>query len=59
LQFIDDGHALYHTLTYPLLFPTGARGWFAGMTRYERDNQSQHRVSLHDYGRYMLMHRER
>jgi hypothetical protein len=59
LQFIDDGHALYHTLAYPLLFPTGARGWFAGMSRYERDNLSQHKVSLQDYGRYMLMHRER
>jgi hypothetical protein len=26
-QFIYDGHSLYHTLAYPLLFPTGATGW--------------------------------
>jgi hypothetical protein len=59
LQFIDDGHSLYHTLAYPLLFPTGARGWFSGMTRYERNSSTPRSVSLHDYGRYMLMHRAR
>jgi hypothetical protein len=58
LQFIDDGHALYHTLTYPLLFPTGSSGWFSGMTRGLHDGSTQ-RVTLHDYGRYMLMHRDR
>jgi hypothetical protein len=58
LQFIDDGHSLYHTLVYPLLFPTGARGWYSGMTRSDR-NGTVRSVSLHDYGRYMLMHRMR
>lgn len=59
LQMISDGHSLYHTLAYPLLFPTGAPGWFQGMTRCERDGVTRRLVSLHDYGRYMLMHRER
>jgi hypothetical protein len=59
LQFISDGHSLYHTLTYPLLFPTGQRGWFLGMCRWERNNLVSHSVTLHDYGRYMLMHRAR
>jgi hypothetical protein len=59
LQFIDDGHSLYHTLAYPLLFPTGARGWFSGMTRSDRNGTEPRSVSLHDYGRYMLMHRTR
>lgn len=59
LQFIDDGHSLYHTLAYPLLFPTGARGWFSGMTRIDRNGIETRSVSLHDYGRYMLMHRTR
>lgn len=59
LQFIDDGHPLYHTLAYPLLFPTGSPGWFYGMTRSPIDGSPPRLVSLHDYGRYMLMHRER
>lgn len=59
LQFIDDGHSLYHTLAYPLLFPTGARGWFCGMSRSDRYGSEPRSVSLHDYGRYMLMHRTR
>jgi hypothetical protein len=59
LQMIDDGHALYHTLAYPLLFPTGSPGWFLGMSRNQGDESSQRLVSLHDYGRYILMHRER
>jgi hypothetical protein len=59
LQFIDDGHALYHSLSYPLLFPTGARGWFAGLSRYDQGSPIPHRVSLQDYGRYVLMHRQR
>jgi sarcosine oxidase delta subunit len=59
LQMIDDGHPLYHTLAYPLLFPTGSPGWFYGMSRSPVDGSSPRLVSLHDYGRYMLMHRER
>lgn len=57
VEFIDDGHSLYHPLAYPLLFPTGARGWFTGMTRFDRDGTTRRSVSLHDYGRYLLMHR--
>jgi hypothetical protein len=59
VEFIDDGHSLYHPLAYPLLFPTGARGWFTGMTRFDRDSSTRRSVSLHDYGRYLLMHRTR
>jgi hypothetical protein len=59
LQFIDDGHALYHPLAYPLLFPTGSPGWYWGMSRSSEDGSSRRMVSLHDYGRYILMHRER
>lgn len=59
LHFIDDGHPLYHTLAYPLLFPTGGRGWFHGMVRDATDFCSTTAVSLHDYGRYILMHRQR
>ena len=59
LSFIDDGHPLYHTLAYPLLFPTGAPGWFAGMVSTQANGSSSRAVSLHDYGRYVLMHRQR
>jgi hypothetical protein len=59
LQFIDDGHPLYHTLAYPLLFPTGSPGWCVGMTRRVREELLMRNVSIHDYGRYTLMHREK
>ncbi len=59
LHMINDGHPLYHTLAYPLLFPTGSPGWFCGMTRSSDDGSPPRLVSLHDYGRYILMHRER
>ena len=59
LQFISDGHSMYHPLAYPLLFPTGNSGWFQGMSRCELNGSSLLPVSLHDYGRYSLMHRER
>jgi hypothetical protein len=59
LQFINDGHSMYHPLAYPLLFPTGNSGWFHGMSRCELNGTSMTPVSLHDYGRYSLMHRER
>jgi len=58
-SFIDDGHSLYHTLAYPLLFPTGAPGWFTGMVCAEINRPTFRSVSLHDYGRYILMRRER
>jgi hypothetical protein len=59
LCFINDGHPLYHTLTYPLLFPTGAPGWFAGMVSSLGDGSLPSTVTLHEYGRYVLMHRQR
>ena len=31
LQFIHDGHTLYHPLAYPLLFPWGSPGWHEDM----------------------------
>jgi hypothetical protein len=58
LQFIDDGHSLYHPLAYPLLFPVGNVGWYHGMKRRDvRDGDKVYAVSLQDYGRYVLMHR--
>jgi hypothetical protein len=59
LTFIDDGHPLYHTLAYPLLFPTGAPGWFHGMVSTQSNGSISRAVSLHDYGRYVLMRRQR
>jgi hypothetical protein len=57
LQFISDCHQLYHTLTYPLLFPTGHPGWHSRMQRIDRDSNEAQKVSLTDYMRYNLMHR--
>jgi hypothetical protein len=58
LQFIDDGHSLYHPLAYPLLFPVGNCGWYHRMKRRDVfDGDTFHSVSLTDYGRYVLMHR--
>ena len=57
LQFISDCHQLYHTLTYPLLFPTGHPGWHSRMLRIDRDTNDSHKVSLTDFMRYHLMHR--
>lgn len=58
LQFIDDGHALYHPLAYPLLFPVGNIGWYQRMKRQDSSGADQlHTVTLTDYGRYVLMHR--
>ena len=55
-EFIDDGHALYHTLAYPLLFPTGRTGWHDSMVCWHRGRQ--HRVSLLEWSRFTLMHRD-
>jgi hypothetical protein len=57
LTFIDDAHHLYHTLAYPLLFPTGAHGWHSKMMRILPFAHESKKVSLTDYFRYMLMHR--
>lgn len=55
-EFIDDGHALYHTLAYPLLFPTGRTGWHDSMVCWHRGQQ--HRVTLLEWSRFTLMHRD-
>ena len=56
-EFIDDGHSLYHTLAYPLLFPTGAPGWHAGLTYWDVSRGCQRKVTLLEWSRYNLMHR--
>lgn len=55
LQFISDDHQLYHTLAYPLLFPTGQPGWHSRMQRFDRDTNDVRKVSLTDFMRYHLM----
>jgi hypothetical protein len=57
LSIINDAHHLYHTLAYPLLFPTGHHGWYSGMMRTVSFAHDQKPVSLTDYFRHMLMHR--
>jgi hypothetical protein len=57
LTFIDDAHHLYHTLAYPLLFPTGAHGWHANIMRVLPFSHQLKKVSLTDYFRHLLMHR--
>ena len=42
-QFISDGHSLYHTLAYPLLFPTGAAGWHENLFCWDTRRNCQHR----------------
>jgi len=58
LEFIPDGHSLYHSLAYPLLFPTGNHGWHWGMHRFDHESSKFLKVSLIDYGRHLLMHRD-
>jgi hypothetical protein len=58
LEFIPDDHSLYHSLAYPLLFPIGNQGWYRGMSRVDRVSTKVVNVSLQDYGRYLLMHRD-
>ena len=57
-EFISDGHALYHTLAYPLLFPTGRTGWHDSMVCWDVHRNRHHRVSLLEWSRFMLMHRD-
>jgi hypothetical protein len=57
-QFISDGHSMYHTLAYPLLFPTGRTGWHDSMMCWDVLRGRQHRVSLLEWSRFMLMHRD-
>jgi hypothetical protein len=57
LTFINDAHRLYHTLAYPLLFPTGSHGWHSQMMRLVPFAHYNKPVSLTDYFRHLLMHR--
>lgn len=50
---INDGHQLYHSLAYPLLFPTGQSGWHYDYVYNDR------KISLTEYMRFLLMHRHR
>lgn len=58
LQFISDGHALYHPLAYPLLFPLGTAGWHEDLRSYNLDFSSERVITLSEWGRYFLMHRD-
>jgi hypothetical protein len=53
LRSISDGHRMYHALAYPLLFPTGASSWHYDLSFNDR------KISLTEYMRFMLMHRDR
>ena len=57
LWFIHDGHALYHPLAYPLLFPLGTAGWHEDMVVVNGSQTSERRLSLTEWGRYYIMHR--
>jgi len=56
LIFIDDGHALYHPLAYPLLFPTGSPGWHDRQRVCSVDLSRERCITLTEWGRYILMH---
>jgi hypothetical protein len=58
LNFISDSHSLYHTLAYPLLFPCGAPGWHADMVCWDAVNNCNRKVSLLDWIRHLIMHRD-
>ena len=51
-KIINDLHRLYHPLAYPLLFPTGATGWFLDMK-----SQNGVRVTRTQYLKYLIMRR--
>ena len=51
LWFIHDGHALYHPLAYPLLFPLGTAGWHEDMVVLNGEQTSERRLSLTEWGR--------
>ena len=58
LMRIHDGHPLYHPLSYPLLFPLGTTGWTEDMHVISVDYARQRRLTLTEWGRYYLMHRD-
>lgn len=57
IQCIDDGHALYHPLAYPFLFPLGSGGWHERLRVMSVDQRRDRFVTLTEWGRYHLMHR--
>ena len=58
LMFIHDGHSLFHPLSYPLLFPLGTHGWRESLHVMSVDCRRVKRVTLTEWGRYYLMHRD-
>jgi hypothetical protein len=56
---IHDGHPLYHPLAYPLLFPCGTAGWSENMMVLSTDFTTERKLSLLEWGRFVLMRRER
>ena len=58
LMFIHDGHSLFHPLSYPLLFPLGTPGWRESLNVLSVDLRRTKRVTLPEWGRYYLMHRD-
>lgn len=58
LQFLHDGHPLYQPLAYPLLFPLGTFGWHEDLQALSVDSSHIRHVSLTEWGRYYLMHRD-
>jgi hypothetical protein len=58
LMSLHDGHPLYHPLAYPLLFPLGTAGWHENMKTANVDYSKIREVTLTEWARYYLMHRE-
>ena len=58
VQFIDDGHQLYHPLAYPLLFVTGQNGWYHRMQCWDVTTNDVRAVSLPEWARFKLMLRQ-
>jgi hypothetical protein len=57
LIFIDDGHALYHPLAYPLLFPLGSPGWYDRQRCSSVDLSRERSITLTEWGRFVMMRR--
>jgi hypothetical protein len=55
-QSISTSHQYYHALTYPLLFPTGCSGWHPQLCY---GNSTCRKITLAEYMRFLLMHRDR
>ena len=51
VEFLHDGHALYHPLAYPLLFPLGTAGWHEGMQAANLDFSQMREITLSEWAR--------